>query len=332
MIAAPVTYTGAFVRRITEVLPHPNADRLDIAMLGKFQTVVPKGAHAAGDLVVFIEADTVLPTDEPWADEYRKYAEKRVKIVKLRGAFSEGIVAPLDKVLVRYGQADGRVEDLYEGLDVSPYLRTTHYSPPILEPGAIGPLPAFLPKTDEERWEKITALPEGDPQYTLKVDGQSVTFLWDVDGGWRVFGRTLEYPADPSNKMGALLERYRERLAVLDAALGMKRVAFRGEAYGEGIQNHSKNLHSKVPGRHWILYGIYDLDERRYLDFDLVKDLSLRSGVPSVPLFDWGPLTDDLVAKIQEGNALKESYEGIVVKYPDGSSFKILNKAYDSSK
>lgn len=333
---APAAYAGAVVRAITEIKVHPNADRLEIAMLGKFQTVVPKGRYAAGQLVIFIEADTVLPTHMQWSEEYEKYAPKRVKIVKLRDVFSEGIVAPLD-TLLSVGWRESDIHAGCAGLDVSAYLQTTHYSPPIQEPGAIGPLPAFLPKTDEERWEKIVGQPEGVPHYTLKIDGTSVTFLPDVAGDrWRVFGRTLEYPADPSNKMGALLAKYQDSLrTLLDNLPGggwASSYALRGEAYGQGIQGNAKNPHSRIEGRHWALYGVYDVDERRYLDFDVVKSAAVAAGVPTVTSYEWGPLTDALIERIQNGTAIVQPYEGIVVKYPDGSSFKILNKSYDAAK
>ena len=148
---------------------------------------------------------------------------------------------------------------------------------------------------------------------------------------WRVFGRTLEYPADEPNKMSALLNKYREPLTDLARYLGSGN-AFRGEAYGAGIQKNGNNPHSRLPDRSWRLYGIYDTVGRRYLDFDIVKNLCIRFGVPTVTSYEWGPLTDVLIERIQNGTAIVQPYEGIVVKYPDGSSFKILNKSYDAAK
>src|SRR5690242_7138190 len=99
-------YKGATVKTITELLPIEGADRIELARLGKYQSVVAKGTYTAGNRVIFIECDSVLPPD-PWADEYRKYVGKRFKIVKLRGVFSEGIIAPLStRISVKFGDPE----------------------------------------------------------------------------------------------------------------------------------------------------------------------------------------------------------------------------------
>ena len=47
---------------IDDIKPHPNADRLDIAVIGGWQCVVPKGQYSAGDnIVYFTPNDTLLP-------------------------------------------------------------------------------------------------------------------------------------------------------------------------------------------------------------------------------------------------------------------------------
>lgn len=87
----------ATIEKIDELIPHPNADKLEICKVLGFQCVVPKGLHKQGDIVVYIQTDTVLPKDQEWAEEYLKYSPKRTKAVRLRGEWSEGIVAPLSK-------------------------------------------------------------------------------------------------------------------------------------------------------------------------------------------------------------------------------------------
>jgi len=92
----------ATIEIISEVIPHPNADRLDLAKVLGFQCVVPKNQYKQGDMVIYIRPDSVLPTD-PWAEEYRKYSPKRVKSVKIRQIWSEGIIVPLT-ILNFYGK------------------------------------------------------------------------------------------------------------------------------------------------------------------------------------------------------------------------------------
>lgn len=39
---------------LTNVEPHPNADRLDLAVVGNFRVIVEKGAYRPNDLVAYI--------------------------------------------------------------------------------------------------------------------------------------------------------------------------------------------------------------------------------------------------------------------------------------
>ena len=88
----------ATIERIDVLRPHPDADRLEIVEVLGYQCVVPKGLHKEGDIIVYIQPDTCLPKDQEWAEEYIRYSPKRVKAVRLRGIFSEGVVVPLKKL------------------------------------------------------------------------------------------------------------------------------------------------------------------------------------------------------------------------------------------
>jgi len=83
--------------RLTSVAPHPNADRLELAIIGGWQTVVEKGKFQAGQLVTFIPPDTVLPKE--LSDRYgvTKYlSDGRVRAARLRGEPSYGFVVPAE--------------------------------------------------------------------------------------------------------------------------------------------------------------------------------------------------------------------------------------------
>jgi len=49
------------VVKIEEVTPHPNADKLELTMVGGYQMVIGKGQFKTGDLAVFIQSDCVVP-------------------------------------------------------------------------------------------------------------------------------------------------------------------------------------------------------------------------------------------------------------------------------
>ncbi len=46
---------------IQGVRPHTNADSLELATVGGWQTCVPKGEYKNGDAVVYFEQETVFP-------------------------------------------------------------------------------------------------------------------------------------------------------------------------------------------------------------------------------------------------------------------------------
>ena len=90
------------VERIHDVLAHPNADKLEIAVIsgeGGYQCCVQKGIFKPGDKCVYFPVDSVLP--EPveskifGEDAKVKLSKSRVKTIRLRGAISQGLTVPL---------------------------------------------------------------------------------------------------------------------------------------------------------------------------------------------------------------------------------------------
>ena len=355
----------ASIEKLISVEPHPNADRLDLVKVLGYQCVTERGLHKAGDLVIYIQPDSVLPEDAEWAESYRKYSPTRIKAVKLRGEWSEGII-------VKFGQVDDffpQIGLLEEGYDVSFNLGITHYEPPLPQDlSAKGLLPFGIPKTDEERWENITGrLPIGEiVDVTLKVDGQSWTAYYDLESDtFGICGRTLEFKPDASNKYTAHIERYdiKNRLIAFCKDKGVS-LAIRGESYGPGIQSFDKNPHAKKESG-LAIFSVFLLKERRYARkgdpfyFPLV---AAALNLPTVEILEADVvLTQDLINKYSK--ELKKingvPFEGVVINHgaysivreettllcPDGvermiggkmdyapGSFKVISKEYDSNK
>src|SRR5208282_2090591 len=81
------------VCRIEKILPHPNADALELAHLKGWQCVVPKGKYIANDLVTYIPVDAVVPaalSDRLGITRY--LSNGRVRCAKLRGEPSFGVL------------------------------------------------------------------------------------------------------------------------------------------------------------------------------------------------------------------------------------------------
>lgn len=124
------------VEKIHEIKEHPNADRLELAIIGGdggYQCCVQKGVWKAGDKCVYFPVDSVLPTKLEDAifgkDAKVKLSKSRVKTIKLRGAISQGMAVPIDVI----NSAEGikvLSHDPRTGLDVSKTLGVTKYEPP----------------------------------------------------------------------------------------------------------------------------------------------------------------------------------------------------------
>lgn len=353
----------ASIEKLISVEPHPNADRLDLVKVLGFQCVTERGLHSAGDLIVYIQPDSVLPEDAAWAESYRKYSPTRIKAVKLRGEWSEGIIVKLAQI------PDLALLLPEEGYDVAELIGAKHYEPPLPQDlSAKGLLPFGIPKTDEERWENITGrLPIGEVvDVTLKVDGQSWTAYYDVETDtFGICGRTLEFKPDASNKYTAHIERYdlKNKLVAFCKEKGVS-LAIRGESYGPGIQAFEKNPHSKKESG-LAIFSVFLLKERRYArkgDPFYFPIVAAALGLPTVEILEPDVvLTQELINKYSK--ELKKingaPFEGVVINHgaytivreettllcPDGverviggkmdyapGSFKVISKEYDSNK
>jgi len=116
------------VTTIDEVKSHPNADRLDLAVIGGWQCVVGKGNWHAGDRCVFFPPDTMLPEQRCKEFEVENYVSRsnrfpgmgRIKCAKLRGEPSFGLAVPVP---------DGMPDDLWD--DCASWFGAEKYEPPV---------------------------------------------------------------------------------------------------------------------------------------------------------------------------------------------------------
>ena len=84
----------AYIVKIDEILPIENADKIEVARVGGWQVVVKKDEFKVGDLVVYIEVDSRVPSDkEEFA--FLKDRKYKVKTIKLRGQVSQGLIMPV---------------------------------------------------------------------------------------------------------------------------------------------------------------------------------------------------------------------------------------------
>lgn len=348
----------ATVERVVSVTNHPNADRLDIVRILGYDAIVPRDSLKEEDLIVFVQPDSILPSDQDWSQEYLRYTKGgRLRAVRLRGEWSMGLVLPLT-TLPGFEASIARGNIPKEGADVTKRLGVYKFEPKLPNnTQAKGGLPFNIPKTDEERWQNIRSrdmeqLIGQEADVTLKIDGQSGTYYCVLAGHWPgveetrvgICSRSLELKVgidaegNPLNSNWHEAERRYDilnRLRNYCEAWGVS-LALRGEVYGRGIQSFNHNPHSKED-INFAGFSVYNITEKRYEvlgDPHYFLELGAALGIPSVPtLEERVPLTAELIAKYD--HELKQvagnPFEGVVIKHKNGS-FKVINKWYDAEK
>ena len=187
----------AHVERIRAVHPIVGKDRIVLAEVLGWTVIVQKDQMSDGDLVVYVEIDSVLPEREEF--EFLRSKNFRIKTMKMAGCLSQGICFPLS-ILPEGEYQEGQdlteilgIKQYEETMDVEPTVRTpknTKQYPKFLmrmawfrklvlpKKQAKG-FPDFISKTDETRIENAPFyLEDKSPMIaTEKIDGQSGTFF-----------------------------------------------------------------------------------------------------------------------------------------------------------
>jgi RNA ligase (TIGR02306 family) len=262
---------------VSEIKPHNNADKLELAFVKGYQVILKKDAFKVGDKVILIQPDSIIPNDKEWATPYLPLvgSSRRVRAMKLRGEWSYGLVVPAPHI----NNVD--VPKVKVGTDFTELLGVTKYE--YLNPvtnhgkslkGKQG-LPFGIPRTDEERYQnidltKFVGLPL---KVTKKYDGSSFTayvvgpkkplskfkkwciekripylfsrFLNEISVGCT--SRGVDLDLNSSNSWVEMFNKYdfKENLIKAYLSLGGVDLAVRGEVTGKGINGSPPNLDAK---------------------------------------------------------------------------------------
>ncbi|ARK42632.1 RNA ligase (ATP) [Burkholderia pseudomallei] len=344
----------ATVRRVSQLRPIDGADLIELAIVDGWQCVVKKGEFAAGDLGIYFEIDSFLPsTDERYAflePKFIKWEGKvgaRIKTMKLKGQLSQGLLLPASA----YPEIDA-IEDS----DVTDALGIEKWEKPLpacLGGTARGNFPSFIPKTDQERVQNIRDLFEDwghhTFQETTKMGGSSMTVYYvakdsriyeqnakpDADGNMPeelsgVCSRNLDLVETQGNQFwitareNQIIEKLR--------ALG-RNLAIQGELCGSGIQSNFEKFPEGV--HDFFVYDAWDIDRQQYLSPTETHALADQLSLKHVPVLGYIVLNDvgHTIGQIldrAEGQGINGAKrEGIVFKHVEsGFSFKAISNSY----
>ena len=338
----------ATLRRIDIIEPIDGADAIEVATVGGWKVVVKKNEFAVGDLAIYCEIDSFIPTTiAPFLtkpDNYPKVFEgvegERLRTVRLRGQLSQGLLLPLSVVLNGLTIEQRFVFAQSEGADVSEQLNIRKYEAPIpacLAGEVKGMFPGFIPKTDQERIQNLTKelLDWKRLGYTWevteKLDGTSMT-SFTLDGVFSICSRNLELKPHADNSMFKAAAAQDLENKLLSTG---RNLALQGELIGNGIQGNKY----KMTGQFFYVFDIYDIDAKRYMTPWERKAFVTKHDIKHVPVFkstekllesdDSASLLRCAEGKSVMGDITGPEREGLVYKCNEAEvSFKAISNKF----
>ena len=312
----------ATIRKIKAVNNIDGYDKISLYNLENlgWNVIAGKDEFKIGELVVFIEPDTILPVRQEfeflrkrcWNSIYEGF---RIRVMKLAGIYSQGIIFPLSILPVK----KGFFKKIYkEGQDITYLLNIIHYDEEemaelkyrknhkqkkykgikklLYKLGLMGRkkkqarkrgnFPSFFPHTDETRVESILEILDyikgKDIYITEKIDGCSASFFYK-DDKFGVCSRNVKLVKEKEYKFIGdshwfVTKKYNiEENLSLYCKENNKNLVLQGEVIGPKIQgNKYKLLEPDL-----YLYQAFDINKQTFLDFEdfmlLLEALKLKS-------------------------------------------------------
>lgn len=340
------TEFSAEIVKVTQVLPHPNADRLEILRFemkgtgeASYEVISQKGTFGIGSLAAYLSSDTVVPTH---LTEFSFLTERadgkgkthyRLRAARLRGVFSQGLLVPAP-------------EGMAFGDSVAEHFGVTYHSAPSDEPrgqsqGPSGKAPKVqpFPIYGVDSLKKNPRLfSEGEPVLvTEKIHGTNFRFGWirrrllGIPVGWRFVVGSHRVIKETGSRDWYGTDNYTEaaaRLGLAEKTKAHRGLVFYGELYGHWstgtkIQDLTYGrLPEEGPG-----LAVFDVrTPEGWMNPHARVDLVWNAlGIPNVPNFGVQQYSEEYVKWLAEGNSIldgKQIREGVVVEALDGSRRK----------
>ena len=341
----------ASAERILDIQPIEGADKIVKAQVLGWWIVVKKDEFKIGDLVSYIQIDTVVPEESQY--EFLRERSYRVRTIKLRKQISQGLIVPLPP---------GKYK---EGDDLTSILKITKFSkeipdepikapkiwykkyiwlfkqrilfklfPNLNKPSKL-PFPTNeVPKTDEERIQNIptTLTKYRGKQFVIseKLDGSSITILYNHKGKnkYRICSRNYEMNNINNEWSKTFIDtKFSQHINELVKFFKTNNIIVQGELIGKPQGNLYK-VENQIR-----LFNIY-VDGKRISqhDFDTVTKIL---SIPAVPVIMKLPLEFESIEQIllyAEGKSkLNENTEreGLVFRdFENTISFKVISNKF----
>lgn len=313
----------AVIGTVTSVHEIEGADRIHQAIVscgeeGNWSGVVAKDIGLFSRVVVFLQ-DAILPPSERW--DFMERHKWRVRMARFKSVPSECVIVKAESA-----------ESLHiDGTDMTEAMGVTKYSKPI--PAAIagdvrGDFPSFIPKTDEENFQRIrqleSVMEDSDWVATLKYDGTSCT-VWNDEDGMHVCSRNLELKEFTATGAGNVYWQAARKYNMDRIPQGM---ALQFEVIGPGIQGNPLKL-AELEVAAFTLHH-YERHERAHYGALVGLCQNLEIPLASVIAAGSGSISTDEIREISDQAMYNERPgEGVVFRSINSDwSFKAISLNY----
>jgi RNA ligase (TIGR02306 family) len=314
----------AVVGTVVAVHSIEGADRIHQAIVscgdeGTWSGVVGKDINLFSRVVVFLQ-DAILPPNERWA--FMERHKWRVRMARFKGVPSECVIV----------QAEAAESLLLDGDDVTEIFGVTKYEKAI--PAAIagdvrGNFPSFIPKTNEENFQRIRNLEElmdgWDWVASLKYDGTSCT-VYNDEEGMHVCSRNLELKEFTASGADNVYWQAARKYGLDRIPDGM---ALQFEVYGPGIQgNPMGETELKIAA-----FTLYNISDGERAHFGALVGLCLNLQIPMAALIcaGHGSIPTEAIREIADSIVYLNGKpgEGVVFRSINSNwSFKAISLNY----
>lgn len=336
----------ASIQRLDNITSIDGADQIVCGHVGGWQVVIKKDEFVAGDLVVFCEIDSWIPTKlAPFLSkgkeprEYNSVKGERLRTVRLRGQLSQGLILSTDVIPANNLNWAGP-----EGVDVSELLNIQKWEMPVntqLQGVARGNFPSCIPKTNEERVQNLSkelnSYLDMTWEVTEKLEGSSATFAL-VGEEFHVCSRNLSLKETEGNSFWSIAKKYNIEQKMCDN--GWYDTAIQCELVGPGVQGN----HYELKEIDCYVFAIYNIRLGKYMPSKVRRSMVEYLEMKHVPIFTIAKLDDILVTvdrlvtpmekvlKFADGNSWinpKKLREGVVFKNMNGQEhWKAVSNNY----
>lgn len=338
----------ATIQRVLAINPIPDADLIERVTIKGWNIVSQKGIHKVGDLVIYIEIDSLLPIRSEFEflrkTSYRQFKDGSegflLRTVRMRGQVSQGLLLPL-RTLDSF--AKWIQDDIAIGSDVSKMLGIVLYEEPIPEEllgQAKGMTPSFVPDSSQERVQNSLSLIEryaGELyRKTEKLDGWAVSYYINNDT-FGVCSKGVDYLDVEGNPYWAFAHSVNLEARLRQILEPGSNVILQGELVGEGIQKNKYQLKGKTV-YFYNARGNDGVDAPIELVLDLINNLTEGEKLKECPVINANYILPDSSEKLIEDASIRSLInpkiwaEGVILKnktishdFNGRTSIKVIN-------